>query len=105
MKSLFRLIFFPMIFTSVSQAAQVSIQYQGNHSQQAVIVSDILSGEYSIPKSIISISKVSKCSSQDKRFLEFCINKKGELNEFSNNNIKKIIKSLKVFSQGRTNEI
>jgi hypothetical protein len=79
----------------------ISLTFVGNNEEGINMVKEIFNKSYGVPLNIISVLKVSKCHSIDNRFLELCLNEKGELNEFSNYNIKKIINSLKVFSQRR----
>ncbi|MFT6632950.1 MAG: hypothetical protein ACJAS4_002918 [Bacteriovoracaceae bacterium] len=80
----------------------VKLSFEGENRITVLLIKNIFQEKYKIPLKLIRVTKVSSCHSQDKRFLELCINKKGELVEFSNYNKKNIINSLKVFSQRRT---
>ena len=92
------------LFAINAQASMVKIYFTSDHLNKALIVEKIFIEKYSIPKRIIEIKHLSNCYSQDKRFLEICINRKGELKRFSNSNIFKIKKSLLVFSQQRSKD-
>ena len=92
------------MFSINSSASMVKIYFTSQHINKALVVEKIFIEKYSIPERIIEVKRVTDCFSQDKRFLELCINRKGELKRFSNSNIFKIKKSLLVFSQQRSKD-
>jgi len=102
MKLIFSLIL--VGFSSSCLAAMISIQFHSSHQQNAKQIKQIFIKRYSIPKEIIKMNMTEECKAVDQRFLELCINKKGELLVLSNSNILKIKKSLKTFSLEAKND-
>ncbi len=103
MKLIFKTILIFLVIIPNSYASQILITYEDNKAQYAYHMQKYFKENYKIPLTIIKIKKSYECRSIDKRFLEICINKKGELIQFSNSNIKKIIKSLRTFTLGGQN--
>lgn len=92
-----KLIFSIFILSFNIHASMIKINYEGN-IENAYTVKKIFTNKYLIPEKLIQISYKSCLDKVDERFLNICINKKGELEKFSSD-IKFKVKSLLVFRQ------
>ena len=92
-----KLLFSLMFMSTTCFGSILNIYSPLEKKESAVEVKQYLVQKYGIPEKLIKISLEESCEVRDARFIELCINKKGELKELSNQNIKKIIKSLLVF--------
>ena len=101
MKFLFSML---MTFSTIAHSGMIKITYTQKNKSNATHILKRFEQKYSIPSELIILKKVESCTSSDKRFLELCINTKGELIEFSNHNLKSITNSLKVFKKKVKNE-
>ena len=79
-------------------SSQVRVYYHPGEKSKALIVKQIFETKFSVPNQLIVLKKSQECHSQDARFLELCINKKGKLLELPNTYIDKIKKSIRTFS-------
>jgi hypothetical protein len=95
-----KLFFSILAFTYLSQACHASkivISYESGNVDNAEVIQSIFVDRYSIPKNLISIrSGLCDEEDRDKRFLNLCVNKKGDLLKISQD-IKFKIKSLLSF--------
>lgn len=80
-------------------SSQINIYFYEAFSKESIIIKEIFMTKYNIPSYLIKRIETSKCESIDKRFLEICINKKGELTQLSNMKTKKIVTSLLAFKR------
>ncbi len=99
MKLLFKLLLFFICINTSCYASMIHIFYTKNQRAEAQIVRQIFHQKYQVPLFIIKMIQSDQCKGSDTRFLEMCINKKGELIELSNPNIVKIKKSLRTFAR------
>jgi hypothetical protein len=95
-----KLFFSLLILAYLSQASHASkivIRYESGNIDNAEVIRAIFVDRYSIPKNLVSIRN-GHCDEQDqdKRFLNLCVNKKGDLIKISQD-IKFKIKSLLSF--------
>ena len=93
-----------LIISATAQAGVIQVQYMNNDLEGATIVSTRLKTKHSIPNKLIRVIPVVKCRILDKRFLELCINEKGELIKLSPANQISITNSFKVFKKRLKNE-
>lgn len=102
MKLIFNL---TLIFLSLpSQASMLSITYFPGMKWNAGQIKKIFEVKYSIPSRLISLREASRCFQLDNRYLELCINDKGELSKLSNTNFINIRRSLNTFNSGAKND-
>ncbi len=96
MKSFFSLLILVSAFNLVL-ASQINIKYENDSIENALWVKSIFIERYSIPGDLIQIKK-GDCieAAYDQRFLNLCINKKGDLITISQD-IKFKINSLLTF--------
>ncbi len=93
-----KLLFSSLLLLSTSvQSSAINIYVDSNKFELAKVTKNIFRTKYNIPKSLIRLKVGERCISRDKRFLELCINKKGELIQLPNYNLHNIINSLKTF--------
>ena len=95
MRYLFNL--FILLIISIPSHARIISIYYVEHQMIAKQLKQRFMEKHHIPSQIISVFKINKCRSLDQRYLEVCINKKGELIELSSKNIELKINALKVF--------
>ncbi len=98
-------IFLFLIFTiSNTSAAQINILYETSLVKKQLLISlkHHFISEYGVPNKLINIKRVLNCGIVDRRYLEVCINSKGNLTEIPNINKRDILKSLKVFKTKET---
>ena len=92
-----KFIFVNLCLVSISVNAQkIDIAYQGSNAQASLELKRLLLMKYKLPQSFINIKHKTTCR-QDNRFrLQFCINKKGELNLLPNMLNQQLKRSLKI---------
>ncbi len=95
--------FIVVIYSSSALASMIFIYHAPKHHWEAKQVRGIFQNKYNIPAEIIHIREKAECKQQDSRFLELCINRKGELIQLSPSNIENIKKSFKTFARGGQN--
>ena len=87
-------------------SGQLKIYFVKGQKKEANFVKEVFTQKHNIPEILVETKPQKSCKSRDPRFVELCLNKKGELVLLSSKNISKKIKSLKVFSpKGANNEI
>ena len=104
MKFFIKIFLFSIFTISFANAAQINILYESSLIKKQLLLGlkEHFKIRYGIPHSLINIKRVQSCGIFDKRFLEVCINSKGNLVEIPNINKKEILKSLKVFKTKET---
>ena len=100
MKSAFSLFLFLTISSNAS-AGKILIHYEGHNEYKAEELRRRLIGHHYIPERLIKITP-GKCNRTDKRFLEFCINSKGDPEMIPNDNKAKILTSFQIFKLKRS---
>lgn len=86
------------------QAGLIQISYHQDQKALALSSMNFFEVNYGIPSKLIKLKLIKKCEPSAPRFLDLCINKKGELTEFSHNKTKLIINSFKIFRKEVKNE-
>jgi hypothetical protein len=105
MKFYYKILLTLIITSNVAMASKVIVYHHSSRTEEANIVKNIFTNKYSVPTRLVVIIQTQECRVKEKRFMELCINKKGELIEFSNSNIKKIKKSLAIFAKPGPNDV
>lgn len=107
MKLKFKVLILLITLTMCQQAlaTKIIITATPNSFLLAKQVKAIFIERYSIPKRLIILKERMICVSQENRYLELCINRKGELEELSKSNIKKIKKSLAIFAKPEFSDV
>lgn len=91
-----KLLFSLLILSNICNAKVINI-YNESNPNKAKVVADIFIQKYGVPKSLISSFQTECTKNVDKRFLNLCINKKGELIQLPSY-LKFLKKSLSVFN-------
>ena len=90
-----------MTLSSNALAGKILVHYERNMEHKAEELKVRLMGHHHIPERLIEKTQ-SKCNRTDKRFLEFCINSKGDLELIPNDNKAKILTSFQIFKLKRS---
>lgn len=88
-----------LLITQPARASKLNIYYANGHESAADKVIEIYKKKYQIPEILILKMERSHCTIEDKRILELCITKKGELKVLSSTNINVLKKSFEIFRQ------
>jgi hypothetical protein len=105
MKSYCRIVLISLCFSSYACASKIIIYHHSTRADEAEIIRNIFTKRYSIPEVLITKVRMDSCQKREHRYMELCVNRKGELIEFSNSNIKKIKKSLAIFAKPEFNDV
>lgn len=93
-----KIIILSLLVPLSSNASQITVYYQHKADKsKALKIRDYILNEKKIPLKLIQVHFNKECLGKDERFIELCINKKGELITLSSN-IQKKIESFKIFS-------
>jgi hypothetical protein len=91
-------LFFSLLLVSTNAFSSMILIGHNNQESNAIKIKDYFISEYRIPKELILIKRSECLEEVDRRYLQLCVNKKGELIQLSSN-IDFQIKSLSTFKQ------
>jgi hypothetical protein len=91
-------LFFSLLLVSTNALSSMIFIGHNNQESNAIRIKDYFISEYHIPKELILIKRSECLEEVDRRYLQLCVNEKGELIQLSSN-IDFQIKSLLTFKQ------